>query len=459
MQLRTILTNSHKSNVINVCREIGEKADYISKELGMTTKELYSTFDFDPMKFYNELMVKKPKNIELQEHVELAKRAVYNAFDEMKNNIIENNNEYKNVSKKETKNSIWKPLAAITTGVMLALTGGVGASDSFDPQEAFAEEDKTVSYNSMDKKNESNTASLNFTAKTQIGADLVHESGNTGEGRKIVLLDSGYDYNHPELKSSYKGRGHNFITNSTDIMDDNGHGTSMAGIIAADGINPEAKGIAPDVEIIVGKVANYNGETYWGNIIDAIYWAVNGPDRIYGTEDDFNADAINLSLASSPYKYHCDKWFPAFTDAIKYARDKGVMVVIAAGNHGTDGVSTPGCISYAITVGSVDVNDHVVSSSGRGYPLDITAPSIDVLAPQLEGQYSAGSGTSEAVAVISATIALIKHAHPEYTPDQVEKALFNTAKDLGPPGKDSDYGWGRLYIPDAVNYKDKIKDE
>lgn len=87
-------------------------------------------------------------------------------------------------------------------------------------------------------------------ANSQIRADLVHTAGNTGSGRKIVVLDTGYNYSHPELTSSYLG-GKDFVDDDNDPMDDNGHGTHVAGIITADG---SAKGVSPDAGVIAGKV-------------------------------------------------------------------------------------------------------------------------------------------------------------------------------------------------------------
>src|SRR3990167_1547815 len=203
-------------------------------------------------------------------------------------------------------------------------------------------------------------------ANTQIGASTVSTSGNTGAGRKIVVLDTGYNYNHPELSSSYLG-GYDFVNDDSDPFDDNGHGSHVAGIITADGINSRARGVAPAAGIIAAKVLDEDGGGYFSDIVAAIYWVVDGP----------GADAINLSLGTSfPYVYRgfCDSVLPDLTNAIKYARDKGSLVVVAAGNSGSSGVSIPGCISYSTTVGAVNSKDRVASFSGKGAALDITSP-------------------------------------------------------------------------------------
>lgn len=288
----------------------------------------------------------------------------------------------------------------------------------------------------------------------QIGADIVQKNGNTGNGRKVVVLDTGYNYLHPELTSSYFNIGRDFVNNDDDPMDDNGHGSHVAGIITADGIvDPNAKGVAPDAKIIAGKVLSKNGSGYFSDVVAAVYWAVDGPDGIYGTSDDFGVDAINMSFGSgAPYLYKgiCNGVLPDLTKAIKYATEKNVAVVVAAGNSGNAGISLPGCISYSTTVGAVDNKDIVASFSGRGNALDITAPGVSIYSTILGSGYATWSGTSMATPMVSGVVALIKYAHQEYSQSQVESKLFSTAKDLGKIGKDKDYGWGRVRADLAV---------
>ncbi|MFH0804415.1 MAG: S8 family serine peptidase [Candidatus Zambryskibacteria bacterium] len=280
-------------------------------------------------------------------------------------------------------------------------------------------------------------------ANTQIGANAVQAGGNTGAGSKIAVLDTGYNSNHPELSTSFLG-GKDFVNNDDDPLDDNGHGSHVAGIITADGVDPKARGVAPDAGIVAGKVLDLNGAGYFSDVVVAIYWAV----------DNFEVDAINLSLGTSyPYTYkkgYCDNILPEMTAAIKYARDNGVVVVAAAGNNGTRGVSIPGCISYSTTVGAVDSKDRVASFSGRGNAVDISAPGVSIFSSLLGNSYASWSGTSMATPMVSGVVALVKSAHDAYSPSQIESALFGTAKDLGKRGKDIDYGYGRINAAGAV---------
>ena len=135
---------------------------------------------------------------------------------------------------------------------------------------------------------------------------------------------------------------------------------------------------------------------------------------------------------------------PDLTNAIKYARNRNVMVVVAAGNRGRSGVSLPGCISYSTTVGAVDSFNKIASFSGVGNAVDITSPGVSIYSTWLGTSYKLASGTSMATPMVSGTVALIKSAHPEYTALQVQDALLKTAKDLGKAGFDSSYGWGRV---------------
>ena len=286
----------------------------------------------------------------------------------------------------------------------------------------------------------------------QIGADIVHNASNTGSGRKVVVLDTGYNYFHPELVSSYLG-GKDFVNNDNDPMDDEGHGSHVSGIITADGIDPKAKGVAPDAGIIAGKVLDQNGSGYFSDIVAAIYWAVDGSDGVYGTGDDFGADGISMSLGTAaPYVYKgfCNNALPDLTNAIKYAVDKNITVVAAAGNSGGSGVSIPGCISYSTTVGAVSSTDKVASFSGKGNALDITAPGVSIYSSVLGNGYASWSGTSMATPIISGVVALIKYANPTAIQSVVENKLFSTAKDLGRSGKDTSYGWGRVRANLAV---------
>ena len=287
-----------------------------------------------------------------------------------------------------------------------------------------------------------------------VAATPVQALGLTGRGRKIVVLDTGYNYNHPELRSSYLG-GKDFVNHDDDPFDDNGHGSHVAGIITGDGIDPRARGIAPEAGIIAGKVLDAGGNGFISDLVAGIHWAVDGPDGIFGTADDFQADAINISIgASEGYIYlstFCDAAVPALTAAIKYAIDRGVTVVVAAGNNGVNGVSLPGCISYSTTVGAITRSNVLAVFSGIGPSVDLVAPGVGLYSASLGSNYKSMDGTSQAAPVVTGSIALFKEAFPNASVDDIiKRGLFPSAVDLGWVGKDNHYGWGRIDAYEAL---------
>ncbi len=290
-------------------------------------------------------------------------------------------------------------------------------------------------------------------ADRQIGADSVWNAGYNGTGRLVAILDTGIDYNHVELLDSYAG-GWNFVANNSNPYDDNGHGTHVSGIITANGVVESAKGAAPDAKILALKVLDSSGSGYFSDVIEAIYHSVDGHDGDYGTADDFNPDAISMSLGSSyPYLYtgsNCDSAYPEMANAVNYAVSRGIMVVAAAGNDAR-GVSIPGCMSNATAVAAVDGSDVRAPWSGTGGSLDIAAPGVGVYSTVPSG-YGTKSGTSIATPFISATVALLKQANSSMKVSDIRNALYNTAKDFGSLGWDKYYGWGRVNASAALIY-------
>jgi len=273
-------------------------------------------------------------------------------------------------------------------------------------------------------------------ADTQIRANLVWPS-YTGSGRVVAVLDTGINYLHTELASSYVG-GKDFVNNDTDPFDDNGHGTHVAGIITADGVNANAKGAAPGAGILAGKVLDASGSGYISDIVAGIYWAADNP----------SVDVISMSLGTSrTFKSsNCDSYIPDLTTAINYAVGKGKVVVVAAGNN-PGGVSNPGCISSTVVVGAVNSKDKIASFSGRGFSMKdhgVVAPGVSLFSTWLSPNYVYASGTSMATPLVSATIALMKQKNANLTVSQIKSILWTTSKDLGSSGYDTTYGHGRV---------------
>jgi serine protease len=260
---------------------------------------------------------------------------------------------------------------------------------------------------------------------------------STGTGVTVAVIDSGVDASHPDL-AGHVLTGYNVMTGqagpSTDAL---GHGTHVAGTIAA--VTGNAVGvaaIAPDARILPIKVLGDDGKGYMSDTATGIVYAA-----------DHGAKVINMSLGATAQ-------VEAVTNAITYARSKGVVVVAAAGNYRQNGSPTtwPGADPGVIGVAATDANDKVGSFSNAGSYVDVAAPGVDILStyPVAQGGYMFMSGTSMASPHVAAVAALVEAYRPGLSPDQVERAIEGTALDLGATGRDDDYGYGRINAAAAL---------
>src|SRR5581483_2076963 len=257
-----------------------------------------------------------------------------------------------------------------------------------------------------------------------------------GDGIKVAVLDSGVDYNHPDLAANYAG-GYNFVSSNADPLDDAGHGTFVSGIIAANDDGNGIVGVAPDSKLYALKVLDSNGIGYVGDIIAALQWCV-----------DHNIDIISMSFGLQSDS-------PALHDAIANAYSHGIVLVAAAGNvPGT--IDYPAAYSEVIAVGATDSNDVRAPFSATGSSLELVAPGVRVVSTypfSLGGPYHTDDGTSDSAPHVAGVAALIKGTderlwHPAitngdsvWTSDEIRKVLDATAVDLGSSGKDPEYGY------------------
>ncbi|GAA1596977.1 S8 family peptidase [Actinoplanes couchii] len=261
-----------------------------------------------------------------------------------------------------------------------------------------------------------------------IGIPTAWES-STGEGVVVAVIDSGVDASHPDLAGQVLP-GYDAVADAGGGDSDvDGHGTHVAGTIAAlTGNGKGIAGIAPDAKILPVRVLDASGEGYTSDEVEGIVWAV-----------DNGADIINLSLGGTEAD-------TAEKTAIEYARKKGVTVIAAAGNERKQGspVSYPAAFPGVIGVAATDANDHVADYSNRGDYVDVAAPGSGILSTWIDGKYATANGTSMATPHVAAVAALLKAYQPDLTPDQIEQTLEKTAVDLGTKGFDTDYGNGRI---------------
>gem|GEM_PF-3729996 len=263
-----------------------------------------------------------------------------------------------------------------------------------------------------------------------IGADRIwqlHDSEGrnvTGKGIVVSVIDTGIDYNHPDLggpgfPNSRVIGGYDFVNNDADPMDDHNHGTHCAGIIGANGT---LKGVAPDVQFLAYKAFNSEGYGSTSNCIAAIEASVEN-----------GSDVISMSWGGDEK----DPDSP-LSQALENAMSVGVICVAAAGNDGPgySTVSWPAAHPDVIAVGATDKSDNIASFSSRGpsnlgdMKPEIVAPGVNIYST-VRGGYDYMSGTSMACPHVSGTSALLLQLHPEWRQKDVKKCLMNSAIDLG----------------------------
>ncbi len=281
---------------------------------------------------------------------------------------------------------------------------------------------------------------------------------------EVAVIDTGVDPNHPDLADNVSW----CVSTiggalSSACTDGNGHGTHVAGTIAALLNGVGVVGVAPTVEIYAIKALDDQGSGSFSDIIAAIEAAVIGPDGVLdadgdgivvGDPDDDAAEVINMSLGgpSAP---------PELQSIIQQVYSLGVVVVAAAGNEGATQPAYPARYPEVIAVGAIDSSERVPWWS-NDYP-EVAAPGVDVLSTLPGGQYGAMSGTSMASPHIAAIAALVQAARAaaglpllppgtfdDMTNTTVRGVLHLAAKDLGPAGYDRFTGYGAVIASQAV---------
>ncbi|MBU1179742.1 S8 family peptidase [Patescibacteria group bacterium] len=272
----------------------------------------------------------------------------------------------------------------------------------------------------------------------RIDADLAW-SVSKGTGVKVAVIDTGIDKDHPDLAGNLKG-GVNFVSknpkkpadpNTWD--DDNGHGTHVAGIIAAIDNTEGVVGVAPEANLYAVKVLDKTGSGYVSDIISGLQWAVNN-----------GMDVVNMSLGAQVD-------VQAFHDAVDAADAAGVLLFAAAGNDGdgdplTNEVDYPAKYDSVVAVGATASDDSTPYWSSEGAEVEVSAPGANVLSTTNDGGYGVKNGTSMATPHVVGVAALMVSAGVT----DVRGTLTATAEDLGPVGFDNSYGYGLVDAQVAV---------
>lgn len=247
----------------------------------------------------------------------------------------------------------------------------------------------------------------------------------------IAVVDSGVKLDHP----AFAGRlvpGYDFVNQDAWADDDNGHGTHVAGIIAAAaGDGQGMAGLCPNCRIMPVKVLNQYNLGTWSYLAQGILFAA-----------DNGAQIINLSLGST---------IPSQTleAAVNYALAKGAILVAVAGNHGTETPFYPASLDGVLAVAATTIHDERWSRSAFGPHIDFAAPGEYIFSTYHDlnnpfGGYAYMSGTSMAAPFVSALAGLILSLEPRLDRDTVVSAMRLGADDLGAPGWDPYFGYGRI---------------
>lgn len=245
----------------------------------------------------------------------------------------------------------------------------------------------------------------------------------------IAILDSGVDPNHPDLAARLLS-GYNFYDNNHNTSDVYGHGTKVAGVAAAITNNTlGVSAIAWQCSILPVRVTNTDGYTSYSLLAKGL---------IYAADNGAKSATISFRI----YGGH------ALSGAAKYFMDKGGLVVGAGGNTGSyyNDPDNP----YIISVSATTSTDSLATFSTYGPYIDLAAPGRSIYTTIKGGGYGSASGTSFSTPLTAGLIALMFSANPALTPTQAEQILKSTAVDLGEPGYDIYYGWGRINASKAL---------
>jgi subtilisin len=263
-------------------------------------------------------------------------------------------------------------------------------------------------------------------------------STSKGKGIRVAVLDTGIDYEHPDLKYNYVG-GKSFVKGAPTPMDDHCHGTHCAGTIAAAMNGVGVIGIAPEASLYAVKVLDKNANGLFSWSIAGIDWCMNNNIQII---------SMSLGCASVP---------EAVGLICNAAWCQGLLIVAGAGNQQGNpvppqlsNVDYPARYKNVIAVSSVDSHDVIALNSGRGPEVDLCAPGVEILSTLPNGKYGKMSGTSVACPHVSGVAALAWGAHPTAKNEQIWNLIASTAEDLGISGPDSKYGYGRVDVSVAV---------
>ncbi len=248
----------------------------------------------------------------------------------------------------------------------------------------------------------------------------------------IAIIDSGIDQSHPDLAAKIVP-GFDFVNNDSDPQDDNGHGSHVAGIAAASANNGLGiAGISWGARLMPVKVLNAAGNGSYANAALGIIWAA-----------DNGAQVINLSFGGTASS-------ATLNAAVLYAYNKGVTIVAAAGNSGSNSILYPARYPEVIAVAATDSTNTRAGFSNYGPEMSVSAPGVSIYSSILGGAYGYKNGTSMSAPAVSGAAAILAGLPGNNNPATITWELQSTALDLGPPGFDFFYGYGLIQLDEAI---------
>lgn len=248
-----------------------------------------------------------------------------------------------------------------------------------------------------------------------------------GEGVRVAVVDTGVDLRHPDLQDRLQ-RGYNALRPGSPPQDDNGHGTHVAGTVAAADNAAGVVGVAPRALLYPVKVLDRWGSGLLSDLVDGMRWCAENRMQV-----------VNMSFGTAQDSR-------ALHAAIRRLRDAGAVIVAAAGNEGPPAEGQRSSVTYparypeAIAVSAVDAQDRTARFSSRGPEVGVAAPGAGIPSTWPGGGYRTLSGTSMAAPHVSGVAALVLAAGGELSPDQVRARIAGTADDLGLPPEEQGAG-------------------
>jgi type VII secretion-associated serine protease mycosin len=258
---------------------------------------------------------------------------------------------------------------------------------------------------------------------------------SNGAGITVAVIDTGVDP-HPDLEKNLLPGTETFPGGTGDgKRDTDGHGTKVAGLIAAHGQvgGSGALGIAPKAKILPIRFSDRSDNTNPDEAVaKGIEWATAK-----------GAQVISISLGGGAS--------PRDVGAVRAALAADIVVVAAAGNQPESyGIGYPAALDGVVAVGATDRAGNRAKISVSGKQMAIVAPGVDIVGVAPGGKYSKGTGTSDSTAIVSGAVALIRSKYPNLSAQEVVHRLTATAIDKGAPGRDPEYGYGELDLVAAL---------